>query len=443
MKFQNVLAISFVLAISLRASAQTLPFGEVWKQVSESSPMQQAAHLQTESLQESYGRSNRHWLPRIYVDARTFRTNDPAQSFFGFLEQRQVRQTDFDPSELNHPDAATFTRGALGVDLPLYEGGLKMNQVSLYDHALNAQKHESSQIEIEQYAQASLAYASIAILKSQIEKLNTIELEIQKLLKSYQIGQKSNPVGYSGLLGMKSLSNRLSGLLEQYKAQQQAYYKSLAAMGVKTVSWVPDSLNTVKFVDQYLSSQAETSMSHKIKAGQDNAKVSMDMAEMEKARFLPRVGAFAESYTFNGSRDSATGYNAGLYLQWSLYDPSDVGRYKEAKLKAQANEKQVQAMAQQENAELAVAIETDAALRSNLKLLEDSDKLLNEQMQVATTLFRNGSISALQLVEIMNRRTELVMQQNDLELNLIKTAANKITKNNFQIPFQSRNGGYQ
>lgn len=434
--------VKFVVTVIMGSPAtHATSLSDVWSQIKTNSPAQEASKLQEQSLQESVDRSSRHWLPKVYLDVKAYRTNDPGNSFFGLLEQRKVEQTDFSPNLLNHPESSTYTRGAVGLDLPLYEGGMKTNQTELYKHTLTAQKANTQQIEIEQYSQVSLAYGSIAVLKNQIEKLNAISTEIQKLLKSYQIGQKSNPVGYSGLLGLKSLSNRLTGLIEQFKSQQTSYYKMINVMGYSENQWTPEFENTVKFIDKNMSSQALENGSYKTDSFSQNAKAASSMADMEKARFLPRVGAFAETYAFKGERDTANGYSAGLYMQWSLFDPADLGRVKEAQLKAQSYTKQVQALLQQETAEKNGATESDQAMRANLKLLDDSDKLLNEQMQVAGTLFRNGSITALQLVEILNRRTDLVIQQIEIETNLLKIAAQKITKTKFEIPAQQNGGG--
>ncbi|KHD87172.1 MAG: hypothetical protein OM95_15870 [Bdellovibrio sp. ArHS] len=411
-------------------------FQDVWSKIRSNSPLPEAARLQQEAVSEGQQRASRHWLPKVYLDARSYNTNDPGSSLFGLLSQREIKQTDFIPDNLNNPDSQTFTRGALGLDLALYEGGMKSNQVDMFEHSLKSQQHVSSQVETELYAKVGQLYGSISVVNAQIEKLQAIDLEISKLIRNYQIGQKSNPVGYSGLLGMKSLSNRISGLIEQYQSQQKAFSRSLFAMGWDQESWSPQKMGSTTFVEKFLSSSAGKAESAKLKAGYEGAKAASEMAEMERARYLPRVGAFAESYVFNGTRGTANGYTAGLYLQWNLFDAADFGKYKEAKINAMASEKMTQAMAQQEEAEYFAAQEADRAMRANLKLLENSDKLLNEQMQVATTLFKNGSISALQLVEILNRRTDLISQQGDLQLGLIKNASESVTKTAFQIPFQ-------
>ena len=421
-----------IFTLNQSLHAELISFESAWKQISLNSPLKEAYDLQIQSTLQAQSRSNRHWLPKLYIDAKAFNTNDPGQEFFGILEQRKVDpMTDFGADSLNHPDVSSFSRAAVGIDWALYEGGMKMGLSDVYDYSSRSQKAMAAQANLDLYSQAATAYGSLAIIQRQAEKLESISIELSKLIKSYQIGQKSNPVGYSGLLGMKSLSNRITGLIEQYKAQKQAYEKSLKILGVKEDKIAVENLNSLKFIERYLNVKSSEAFSYKQQSAQAEAKAAQSMAEMEKARFLPRIGAFAENYLFSGKRDTANGYTAGLYLQWSIFDPSDFGKYKESQLKAQAAEKMSQALLQQENAEKAALEESEKALNTNLRLIQDSDLLMSEQMKMATTLFRNGSMSALQLVEILNRRTDLIIQQNEIEINLIKNASSKVLKSNF------------
>ncbi len=417
---------AILVSLAPEAGAQTLSFPEIWSTIRQASPAQEAAQLDAHAAEAGRERASRHWLPRLYLDAKTYRTNDPGTSLFGLLEQRKITSTDFSPDSLNNPEDRTFARGALGVDLPLYEGGMKSARVSMMEHVAAAGKATLAGVVLEQYASSGQAYGTIAALRRQKSKLQDLNNEIERLMKSYQLGQKSNPVGYSGLLGMKSLAHRVAGLIEQMEAQERAANAALKEMGAPEGRWTPQEMEARQFVDRYLIAEIKDGESHKITAGRENAKAAEEGALMERARHLPRVGAFAESHVFNGSRDTATGYTAGLYLQWSLFDPSDLGAYREARLKAQAAARMNQALAQKERAERSALAESDRALRANLARLEDSDRLLAEQTRVSATLFRNGSMSALQFVEILNRRTDLISQETEAELGLIQAASARL-----------------
>lgn len=418
------------------SKAETLSFPSLWRKVKEVSPAQEASRLKTQSLDAGVSRSENHWLPRLYVDAKTYRTNDPGSSFFGLLEQRKAEAGDFAPDVLNDPEARTYARGALGIDLGLYEGGSKTAQVEMLKHMVNAEKLRSSRVEVEQYGQAGFAYGTIASLRKQKVKLLALREKVSNLIKGYQLGQKSNPVGYSGLLGMKSLALRISGLIEQLEAKESASYRALNEMGVKDQNWSPEDFDAGAFTSRFfpLLPDLKEESSYESLASLEGAKASSEASKMEKARYLPRIGAFAESYLFNGNRDTASGYTAGLYLQWNLFDPADFGKYKEAKLGALASEKMAQALMQEENAQREGMKASEKALRSNLLRLGESENLLSEQMDVSATLFKNGSIGALQFVEILNRRTDLIEQQTQAEMSLLKISSELVSKSKFEIP---------
>lgn len=96
-----------------------------------------------------------------------------------------------------------------------------------------------------------LQYATLGIVEVQKQKLNELRGQVDHLLKTYQLGHKSNPVGYSGLLGMKSLMNCLSGLENQYEAQKMSSREQLTAMGLGSSDLKPIFNTVIEFVNQY------------------------------------------------------------------------------------------------------------------------------------------------------------------------------------------------
>lgn len=428
-----------VFAFSLTVRAEQIPLKKVWNDISQTSPGIEAASLESQAAIEAKTRSSKHWLPRLYLDARTYQTNDPGTSFIGLIEQRSLDQNDFIPVAINNPDAELYTRGALGLDLPLYEGGMKSSQYELQTHLAVSQQYEADSVKLEQYSLVTRAYGSLGLLEQQKQKLLALKQIIDRLLKSYQIGVRSNPVGYSGLLGLKSLAYRIQGLLIQYEAQSNAYYSLLKEMGFRQDDWSPIFDDAISFTQRYFKNNTDDS-SLKIQALKEKALVATEASNMEKARYRPRIGAFAETYIFNGTRDTANGYTAGLYLQWSIFNPADSGTYKEAHLKSMAAGKYSQAMTEKENAERQALEQSINALKDNIALLNESQKILNEQSQVAENLFRNGSINALQFVEVLNRRADLIISQTEAGLNLLDASSNRVLKNRFELPKELSQG---
>lgn len=435
---QYRIAISVFLIVfqGITAQAEDMNFQTIWKLISDKSHVQKATQLESDAVKEAKNRSARHWLPRLYLDVKGYQTSDPGSSFIGLLEQRAVTQTDFDLDAINHPDQHFYTRGALGLDFPLYEGGMKVAEYRMQNHFSNSKEQEIIKIRNEQYAEVAKTFGALAVIDQQKNKLSEMNNTLARLLKGYKLGIRSNPVGYSGLLGLRSLSNRLQGLLKQYGLQSEALYLALKEMGLeKNSDWRPQFEDVTKFTKKFLTVNKleESSAARSVK---EKAMASKEASQMGKARFLPKIGAFAETYAFSGSRATANGYTAGLYLQWNLFSPSDYGTLKESKLHTAAADYYAQAYAEKERAEFHSLQKTSESLLANIELLSDSEKIMTEQVQVTENLFKNGSVNALQFVEVLSRRVDLISSQTEAQMSLIKTDAEKILKTHFVIPLE-------
>jgi outer membrane protein TolC len=432
--------ISLCGSVSL-ANEVELPFAKTWETITKNSASINAAQNEADAAQAASDRGDRHWLPRLYIDAKYYQTNDPGAVFFGIMEQRALTNTDFNPDSINEPDAQSFTRAALGIDLPIYEGGAKHAESKVLNQMAEAKKWETEQTRNATYGQVLQSYGTVLIVTEQKNALQDLTNLTDRVLKNYQVGSKSNPVGYSGLLGLKSLSNRLKGLSSQYDSLLVANRAALKEMGLTDpVNWRPVKMSTVDLVAN-ASGKMGTGPSHQLKSLQLQAASAQDMSKAELARHLPRVGAFAETYTFDGDRDQADGYTAGLYLQWNLFNPNDFGRRREAQLKARAAESFARAMGQNENATRAGLDAASQSLQQNLNLLSDSDKLTIEQLRVAESLFRNGAINALQFVEVLSRRADLIAHKTDAEIQYLKITSEKMQKNEFIVSNETSQGG--
>lgn len=412
-----------VYAVHAIALSETLSFEQVWNKVKKSSSAIEATELLKQSVEEAYRRSNRHWMPRLYLDIKAYQTNDPASNFMGLLEQRSVAMTDFNPSDINGPVSKTFGRGALGVDLPIYEGGSQVAHSDLMDAQLKVAVLRSAQVKNNLYAETATSYIGLANLETQKNKISNLKKNLDSWLKGYQIGSTSNPVGYSGLLGMKALNGRLQSLLIMYQTQESIHYKNLQELGVNSTSWSTEKTSVTEFVKSYflsLKSTSDFSLDNQI--SQQQTKVAKSESDMQKSKYLPRLGAFAESYLFTGDKNTKSGYTAGLYLQWSLFNPDEYGSYAEAQLKMQALQKQSGLQHTQNQTELYSLNQTIKLLTENLKILEETSSAFDQQIRISEKLFRNGSINALQLLDVLNRYTDLIVQQAESENKLIETA---------------------
>jgi hypothetical protein len=75
---------------------------------------------------------------------------------------------------------------------------------------------------------------------------------------------------------------------------------------------------------------------------------------------------------------------------------------------------------QKEKVEYVGLKESIIAIKSSLKLLDESEKFLEEQTKISHSLFKNGLINALQYVEVLSRRVDLIKSKSQAENQLIE-----------------------
>jgi outer membrane protein TolC len=416
------------------AYAKDVQFEKIWEKINTNSKALMASSEQVEASKFNMSRSEKHWLPTLYLTGQTFVTNDSGAYMFGLLSQRKIEQADFNPTTLNDPGTNHFTKGAVGLNFPIYEGGMKEAIKKASTFQFQSKKSEDGKNRIEFYSEVAKNYFTLATLNSQKNDLAKVGSNLESIIKRYQIGNKENMVGYSGLLGLKSLKNRLSAINDENIAKITAFSKALnelAQSNDKITFSGNENIQTL--LNEYLNTDASYTPTDKIKSFEYNALAATEAVGAEKSRNLPRVGVFAEGNVFNGKRDTATGFATGLYLNWNLFSGNDIGASDEAIHNSYAAKYYADAMSQKEKIDFDSQATMEETLVKTLFTLEESQKLLDEQMVIANNLFKNGMINALQLVEVLNRRVDLINSKTEVETKLIEAKAKKVTLTNTKI----------
>ncbi|MCE9501808.1 MAG: TolC family protein, partial [Leptospira sp.] len=155
-----------------------------------------------------------------------------------------------------------------------------------------------------------------------------------------------------------------------------------------------------------------------MKAMADNAEIQVSA---ERAKFLPKIGAFAEMNQYGGNRGTAGSYNAGVYLQMNLFSPSDYGAVDQAKLNSEAVRSRAEETKLKEETQLAQLLNSEIVLKTNIPLLQENLQLSEEQISTGRKLFLSGSITALQLAEILSRYTDILLSLAMAEQEYLNT----------------------
>ena len=117
------------------------------------------------------------------------------------LQQRKLETADFAPSLLNEPDRKFYGQTSFGVDLALYEGGASSIAYEASQKMADSKFWAVKAQTLSEFSKVASEYAQLLVLLEEKAQLESLKSSVRSVLERYSIGTKSNPVGYSGLLG--------------------------------------------------------------------------------------------------------------------------------------------------------------------------------------------------------------------------------------------------
>ncbi len=404
-----------ILALTPKALSNTISFSELWEQAQTQSHQIQKSNLDKEVSQVQYSRIKWHWTPSLYVKAGYMSTDSPSQSLFANLNQRAANPTtDFATAALNNPETTTLMETTLGIAWPIYEGG-KFKHLKNASYEVKAAQTFFNQVN--QYKVKSeliAAYSNILNHSQALSHYTKISQTLAQQISRYKVGKKKNPVGYSGLLGLKATLNKVEAF-KSYSEAQISKNKATILNHIPNLdnSWEASNEDPIQFVKAKTPINNDTKNSLFLQGQKHITKAMQEKAHSEKSVVRPKVGLFAENSMYSGDRDDANSTTLGAYLKWNLGWYSR-GVYREAQLKN--NSHQLQAKIQEQN-ELSGKTTLNKVVKSTENVLikmKNSKQLMDEQLRVSKRLFRSGAINAIQL-------SGLYSSVVDLHENVAKT----------------------
>jgi hypothetical protein len=410
---------------SQEPASSVISFEEIWKKAQVVSPGQKEAALEKQSTEIARDRSARHWLPHAYAEYRYFITNDPGAVLMSNMGQRAVTQNDFNPTTLNNPDTIRAGKGTISIDFPVYEGGARIAENQALTKMNEGKIFAEKYILKYEFGTSAVSYGSISSLKLRQERLQALKDQVQLLLAGYRDDLKSNPVEYSGILGLKALNNRLKALLDETESriQSERFFLEKITGNDFPENWNTQNADILEFVDKYFPKAAANSESYRLKEYNAYAESAKEKAEGQKSIFLPTLGLFSTADVYNGQRKIDNSLTAGFYVRMNIFAPTEYGSVAQAEKESEAVKAKAENARLQEQIERDKMIRMDTTFKSNIQLLRNSLTLINEQTANSFRLFSNGSIKALQLVEVLSRKADLIENLREAEEGYLSNAS--------------------
>ncbi len=225
------------------------------------------------------------------------------------------------PEDLNYPGARNHFQTKLSYMLPLYTGGKlteygrisnMLYEMSLLDHRklLNAKIYETKK-----------AYYDISLVENYIVNLRKIIKNISTLENVVKSMQKEGYAKETDLLEVQARKAEAQSMYNQAKLNRELAYQFLSFLlntDVKSIQHVSESAPMPS-----VSRAALERNNLDIQKAELGLQISSHAMELEKSRYLPEVGAFAEYGSADDHLwDNFTGkdaYTVGVQMKWNLF----------------------------------------------------------------------------------------------------------------------------
>ena len=431
--FLSAIIIFSCLLINV-ASAKTVALQDVLHEILNNSNVKKSAEYSVKASEGEALEADKHWLPTLYLDSSFYKTNDPTKNFIGNLYQRSIRQSDFEQNVINKTANGTYSKSAVGVNLPLYEGGVGIANRDIAKNMVVAKKYDLKQVEINQYAYATANYIALVSLQEQKIRLKKIAKNIDEILKNYALGNKKNQVGYSGLLILQVSENKTKSFIIDNEEKTKALYATLRELGFASeIDWSVNNLPVNDYLNKYLKFELEPDSSFKISALKAKVDADKNKEKIENGKNLPKLNLFAENYVFNGDRSTQNGYTAGLNLRWNFFDPLSYNAGSIASNNSNSSRYEFLAQQQNERAEIEFLNSQINALTQAVRLASKNDELMFKNVMVSQELFKNGAIVASNLSDAIMKYLDNFVYFANAQMQLIDLYSKKVSKQKIDI----------
>jgi len=364
------------------------------------------------------------------------RSND-AGNVFGFkLQSREATFGDFgfsefnpqnpnilnvQPQALNYPKARDYYQTKISYMLPLYTGGKLTEYRRIMKAMHRMSKYDTQKLLNEKIFQTKKAFYDISLIQNYIDNLSKI---IENIKHLEDIIKNMKKEGYAKEIDALEVQARLAeaqSMYNQAKLNRDLAYQFLSFLlntEVKSIKRVNEMAEIPKVhmddVDNNLDIQ-------KAKLGLEVTQMAVDV---EKANYLPTVGAFGEyasaDNTLLNQFTQKDSYTVGVQIKWNLFNGgSDKANLEKAKVKYLKVQNEV-ALAKSGIALKVKKLQTEI-------LSKDADvKSYSKQLQFAKKVYENYSSRYKE--GIVSITDVLIKQSKQLEI-LLKLLSVKNERN--------------
>jgi len=390
-----------------QASGPRLTLAEAIVKALENNHEIRAVKSAAEAGKQDIGIARSYLLPKISIEERYLRTNNPGYAFMSKLNQSRIETPDFNPDSLNSPDAINDYQSSITVEQPVFVRkalvGLDMSRTE------SMAKEEDVRRKREEIA-FSVVRACLNILTAR-EYVQVAALGVEDAQERERIAN----LRYKNDVGQYADSLRAKTSLTEARQKLNVAQKgvSLARRFLGLLLAMPDSPDVddaafdlaVKELDHYTKIAEGRGDVRAVELRGENAKNNVRLAE---AGYFPYVGV-GGSYQFNDHNapfgSEGKSWQVMAFLRWDLFDGTR-REYERAKARHQESQAREQLAAMKKGVSFKIYeawLNVEEA-RQNIGLAEEAVKTAEEGARLVKLRYENGLSS---LSDLLNTHASL------------------------------------
>jgi len=371
------------------------------------------------------------------------RSND-AGNVFGFkLQSREATFGDFgfsefdgtnpnilnvQPTDLNYPEARNHFQTKFSYMLPLYTGGKLTEYGHITESMYRMSQFDTQKLLNEKIFQTKKAFYDISLVENYIVNLSKIIRNISKLESIVRNMKKEGYAKNIDLLEVQARRAEAKSMYNQAKLNKDLAYQFLSFLLNTEVSSIKRIHDMAPMPG--INRQALESNNIDIQKAELGLQISKRAVNVQKANFLPEVGAFAEygsadNELWNGFLDKDS-YTVGVQVKWNLFNGGvDNANLEKAKVNYMLVQDQVQ-LAKRGIALKAKKLRTEVLSASaDIQSYKKQLKFARKVYENYRARYREGMVSISDV---------LIKQSKELEMLLkLLTAKNKRNTKVFEL----------
>jgi outer membrane protein len=376
---------------------------------------------------ESIGVARSFLLPRLSLEERAARTNNPPQVFMMKLNQQRFGLSDFELYNLNNPPATTDYQTMLSIEQPV----LAMKSflgISMAKLEHSAKKDEFLRKKEEIALAVTQAYFQVRTAREFLRVAETGLMDAEEHVRVAGIRYKDGVGLHADLLRSQTALTEA----EQKKVRaQKDFAVSRKWLGLLLGSSEDASIVDEKIVVTVLSIdhyQNLTSSRKDVKAMEKRYENTRNNVSRAESSYLPYVGV-GGSYQFNDPKrvfgTEGESWYMNAFLRWDLFDGA--GReYERSKAKYQMAEAQeyLSGLKKQVSFKVQEAYLTVEETKKNHELSGRALKTAEEGKRLIKSRYENSLAPIVDLLDTQlyldRARADYVARENDYQLAIFK-----------------------